>query len=143
MLHLLHFLYDNSLDKQLYCVLPAADGELQLSWRADEAMHWEVRQIDAGPAEQVPRSRLIAYLTERGADLGMLERELGSLVAANIVVADQLLAAADRAFGTERVDIVLSGQQSFARELRQTLSTLLPPQTSNSPLPPRRLKLVR
>lgn len=130
---LLDFLYENSLDKQLYCVLPAPDGELQLAWSAAEPLHWEVRCASAGTVEQVPREALLAQLTARGADLTVLERELGAVVAAHIVVADQLLSAALQAFGSDGVNAVLRGQQQFARELKKALSGMLQP----------RLRLVR
>lgn len=128
----LDFLYEHSLDKQLYCVLPAADGELQLSWHAADPSHWEARHASSGPAQQVPRADLISYLTERGADLVQFERELASLVAAHVVVADELLRAAHGAFGADRVSAMLRGQQHLVDVLRQTLTRLLP----------RRLKLV-
>ncbi len=133
MRHLLDFLYEHSLDPLVYCVLPADGGELQLSWRAAAPLHWEVRPANPGPAELVIRANLIAYLSQRGADLVLFERELASLVAAHIVVADQLLGAARRAFGSDGVNTVLSGQQHFARELRQALTSSLSP----------RLRLVR
>jgi len=133
MQHLLDFLYENSLDKLVFCVLPAPFGELQLTWRAAEAAHWEVRSASAGPAQQVPRADLVVYLTQRGADLALFERELSSLVAAHVVVANQLLVAAQRALGSDGVDTVLRGQQLFVRELREALSGLLSP----------RLRLVR
>jgi hypothetical protein len=130
--HLLDFLYEHSFDKQLYCVLPAARGELQLTWSMSAPASWEVRQNDA-VSERVPRADLIALLTERGADLHVFERELNSLVSAHIVVADHLLHAAYESLGTERVNLALRGQQELARELRETLTPLLSP----------RLRLVR
>lgn len=129
--HLLDFLYEHSFDKQLYCVLPAERGELQLTWRASEPASWEVRA--RSDAEQVPRANLLAHLSERGADLQVFERELNSLVSAHIVVADHLLHAAYETLGTDRVNLALRGQQELARELRETLTPLLPP----------RLRLVR
>jgi hypothetical protein len=132
MQYLLDFLYEHSFDKQLYCVLSADRGELQLTWHASEPASWEVRERGRA-AEQVPRADLLAHLTERGADLSALERELNSLVSAHIVVADQLLHAAYETLGSDRVNVALRGQQELARELRETLRPLLPP----------RLRLVR
>jgi len=134
MQRLLDFLYEHSLDKRIYSVLPANGAELQLSWSAEEPQHWEVRASTSAPAAQVQRAELVAHLTELGADLVLFERELGSLVAAHIVVADQMLGAAYEAIGPEGVSTVLRGQQQFVRELRQALADLLPPP---------RLRLVR
>jgi hypothetical protein len=131
MRHLLDFLYEHSFDKVLFCVLPADDGDVQLTWRATHAATWEVRR--AQHAEHVPREDLLAHLTILGADLPAFERELGSLVAAHIVVADHLLRAAHDALGSEGVQIALRAQQDFVRELRAALLPLHGP----------RLRLVR
>lgn len=131
---LLDFLYEYSLDELVYCVLPARDGELTLSFRAADPHCWEVRRTGAVEAARpVPRAELVAFLTECGADLALLEEELSGLVAAHIVVADQLLAAAHRTFGRDGVSAVLRGQQQLSRDLREALSSLLAP----------RLRLVR
>jgi hypothetical protein len=129
---LLDFLCEHSFDKQLYCVLPAERGELQLTWRASAPTCWELRAPD-GAVRHVPRAELIVRLTEQGADLLAFERELNALVSAHIVVADSLLHAAHACFGPDRVQHALRGQQELARELRETLTPLLPP----------RLRLVR
>lgn len=124
MRHLLDFLYDHSFDKVLFFVLPASQGELQLTWRASEAGQWEARQ-GAG-STHVSREDLLAHLAERGADLVAFERELGALVAAHVVVADHLLRAAHDALGGEGVRHALRAQEDFVRELRTALLPLRP-----------------
>ncbi|MET0340275.1 MAG: hypothetical protein ABW252_04705 [Polyangiales bacterium] len=133
MQHLLDFLYEHSLDKRLFCVLAAGDEDLQLTWHADDPLHWEVRHASAGPAERVPRSRLIADLDRRGAVLEAFEGELRAMVATHIVVADQLLSAAQDILGSDGVSAVLRGHDQFVHDLRRVLTSLLTP----------RLRLVR
>jgi hypothetical protein len=130
---LLDFLYDYTFDKSLYCEVPADGGALQLSWRAPDPLHWEVRHAISGEAERVPRTELLAYLLTRNAELKVLEQELYAVAASHIVVADQLLAAARSTFGCEQVDEVLRGHERFAQELQRTLRRMLQP----------RLRLVR
>lgn len=133
MQHLLHFLYEHAFDKQLYFVIPCEQGELQLTWRADAAQCWHVQRAGSEWSDQVPRTQLTDVLHAHGADLRSLERELHSLVAAHVVVADQLLHAARRALGSDGVHDMLEGQEHFVRELRHALTSILPP----------RLRLVR
>ncbi|HEX5660821.1 MAG TPA: hypothetical protein VFX59_26690 [Polyangiales bacterium] len=130
MQHLLDFLYEHSFDKQLFCVLPARGGELQLTWRA-AAPAWTIKH--ANTEQQIPRTELLAHLSTRGAELDVFERELQSLVAAHIVVAEHLLRAAREALGNEGIELALHGQRELTRELREALTPLLPP----------RLRLVR
>jgi hypothetical protein len=127
MQHLLQFLYEHSFDKQLYCVVQSGRGELHLTWRVAEPSCWQIRQAGSQEAEHVSRASLVAYLAEQGADLSVFEQELQGLVAAHIVVADQLLAAARSVRGAGAVDAALQGQQRFVRELRQALTSALPP----------------
>jgi hypothetical protein len=133
MQHLLQFLYDHSFDKQLYCVVPSASGPLHRSWRAASPQVWELRREGSQVAEQLPRASLLAHLRAQNADLTSFERELSSLIAAHVVVADQLLVAAHDALGSESVRAMLRGQEHFARELKRALTSALPP----------RLRLVR
>ena len=133
MQHFLDFLYEHGSDEALYCVVPAADGELQLAWRAKDPLHWEVQSASPGPADRVPRSDLVPYLTRRRADLVPLARELESLVAAHVVVAHQRIEAAHSAFGADAVGEMLRGHQQLISTLRQELTRLLPS----------RLRLVR
>jgi hypothetical protein len=133
MQHLLQFLYEHTFDEQLYCVVPCERGELQLTWRAETPHSWEVRRPGQDSCEELPRQDLLGYLEDRGADLLSFEHELTSLVAAHVVVADQLLAAARRALGGDTVRAMLHGQEHFARDLRQALTAAVPP----------RLRLVR
>jgi hypothetical protein len=127
MRQLLDFLYEYSLDKLIYCVLPSDGGELQLSWRSASPLHWQVQHADVLPPVHVARADLIAHLTERGADLTLFERELSALVSAHIALADQMLTAARRALGSDTVNSLLRGQQHFAGELRQALAGVLTP----------------
>ncbi|MET0287720.1 MAG: hypothetical protein ABW352_24745 [Polyangiales bacterium] len=131
MRHLLDFLYEHSFDKVLFCVLPADDGDVQVTWRVTHAATWEVQR--ARHVEHVPREDLLAHLTILGADLVAFERELGSLVAAHVVVADHVLRAAHEALGNEGVQLALRAQQDFVQELREALRPLHAP----------RLRLVR
>jgi hypothetical protein len=133
MQHLLEFLYEHSFDKQLYCVVPSARGELQLTWRAKAPLRWEIRRAGEAAFEERPRGDLLAYLSEQGADLASFEHELNALVAAHVVVADQLLSAARRALGGDMVSAMLRGHDSFVHDLQQALRASAPP----------RLRLVR
>ncbi len=122
MQNLLDFLYDNSFDKVIYCVLPAAGGELQLTWRAQLPKQWEIGGREH--VQQVPCEQLLPWLNEHGADLGAFERELAALVAAHVVVADHVLAAARDALGVDGVQNVLHAQKGFVRALRAALQPL-------------------
>src|SRR5690242_21568790 len=82
MQHLLQFLYEHALDRQLYCVIPSDRGELHLTWRAGTPQVSELRHAADFDVE-VPRASLLDQLGEQGADLACFERELESLVAAD------------------------------------------------------------
>ncbi|MEY4514041.1 MAG: hypothetical protein RLZZ450_6163, partial [Pseudomonadota bacterium] len=105
MQHLLDFIHDHRFEEQLYCVLQATGGELELSWcRSSDPLHWQVRrQKSQSAAERIPRTRLLAYLAEHGADLAEFERELKAAVTSQIVVAHHLLTDARSALGEELV----------------------------------------
>ena len=133
MRQLLDFLYEHGSDEAMYCVVTAHEAQLQLSWRAQDPDHWEVRSAQPGAAARVPRLDLLAYLEDRDVDLAPLERELESLVAAHVVVAHARIEAAHAAFGADGVREMLSGHQQLVETLRQELTRLLPP----------RLRLVR
>ena len=129
MQHLLNFIHDHRFEETLYCVLQAPCGQLELSWcRSSDPLSWQVRPQKAdGPADRVPRTRLLAYLAEQGADLAEFERELKAAVASQIVVAHHLLTDARRALGEETVSEVLRGHELFARELAEAVASLTAP----------------
>jgi hypothetical protein len=129
MQYLLDFVHDHALEEQLYCVLPSAAGELELTWRrSSDAEHWVARRTKTTePARRVPRAALLAYLAERGADLSLFERELMVSVGAQVALAFQLLTDARRTLGSEMVDAMLRGHQQFARELTAAVASLTAP----------------
>jgi hypothetical protein len=129
MQYLVDFIRDHVLDEQLYCAVPATDGELELSFlRLADPLHWLVRPAKSEqPAERVPSAHVVAYLESRGADLGLFERELRAIVAAHIVVAHQLLTAAGRVLGAETVAETLRGHELFARALVDAVQTATSP----------------
>jgi hypothetical protein len=129
MQYLLDFVHDHALEEQLYCVLPSAAGELELTWRRPaDADHWLVRRTNtADPARRVSRVQLLGYLAERGADLEFFERELMVSVCAQVALAFQLLTDARRTLGTETVEAMLRGHQQFASELTAAVASLTAP----------------
>lgn len=129
MQHLLNFIHDHRFEERLYCVLPAAAGELELSWcRVSDPLHWRVRRRSSEqPAAQVPGTELLAYLAQHEADLAEFERELKAAVTSQIVVAHHLLTDARRALGEETVSEALRGHEQFARELVKAVATLTAP----------------
>ncbi|HKP61686.1 MAG TPA: hypothetical protein VJV78_33380 [Polyangiales bacterium] len=125
MQHLLDFIQEHTLDERLYFRAQCPEGALELLWRRSQyADHWHVRPSHReGPWELVPRRELISDLEARDADMVGVKRELQSLLAEQIAVADKLLRDADQQRGRDFVD----DHPSFIRDLQAAIEMLTTP----------------
>ena len=126
MQHLLDFIQEHTLEEQLYFIAPTAAGELELSWRRNEAPdYWHLRLRRAeGPWELVHRGELIQQLESRGVDMTVVKGELNAMLAAQIAFADMVLRDANQQLGQNVVERFVLGHQDFITELQAAIEQL-------------------
>ena len=129
MQHLLDFIHEHILDQQLYVVLPASEGDLELTFRRELGQDdlWQVRPLGSQEAgERIHYGDLLDALESRGADLEALQRELQVLIVNRIAFADMLLRQAKEVLGADTVRRTLADHRAFESQLRAAVERLLP-----------------
>jgi hypothetical protein len=130
MQYLLDFVHEHTLEEQLYLVVSAPQGELELTWRRRVGQDdvWQVKRRDGEEAPaHVHYGDLIDYLETSGADMGAMGRELHALVMTQIAFADAVLRDATQLLGYEAVQQVVAGHRSFAVQLKAAVERITGP----------------
>jgi hypothetical protein len=135
MQYLLDFVLDHTLEDQLYLVLQAAEGELELLWqRRNDANTWQVRRYKSeADFERVERSKLLEVLAARGADMTRVERELRAIALTQVAFADMLLRNANETLGRSVVRTAVMEHQDFLSELQSTVAQFIIPPAQSKP----------
>ena len=127
MQHLLDFVHEHTLEEQLYIVVEAQAGELELLWqRRHHPSSWQLRphKSDA-PYQMVERESLLHTLAERAADMERVETELRAIVMTQIAYANLLLHDARENLGQELLQAATIGHEEFSSELMGAVTELV------------------
>lgn len=155
MQHLLDFIHEHTLERQLYFAVDTAEGELEMHWQRQvgEDDLWEVRLRESkGDEERVHYGDLLDVLEQRGADMAAVEQQLQALVVTQLAFADAVLRDATALFGVRAVDQARSVHRGFIHELERTVEHMTAPAVgmavvrgggAESSAPVGRLALVR
>jgi hypothetical protein len=137
--YLLDFIYEHTIEEQLYLVVQTAAGVLELRWqRQVEPGYWQFRPKESadGPWQLLPRAELLRTLEARRADLPSVERALLATVMSHIALAEMVLRDANRLLGRDLVQRAVQGHQNFANELNAVVARLTaPPRPTMKVLP--------
>jgi hypothetical protein len=130
MQHLLDFIHENTLERQLYLVVAAPEGDLELSWQHTPGADglWHVRPYRSQePGTLIHYGDLLDFLESLGADMQALQRELEAMVITHVAFADGVLREARQVLGADLVQRTLADQRAFALQLRAAVTHMIQP----------------
>jgi hypothetical protein len=125
--YLLDFIYEHTIEEQLYLVVESAEGVLELRWqRHVEPGYWQVRPKNSadGPWQLLLRADMLRTLEARRAEMASVERALLATVMSHIALAEMVLRDANRLLGRDLVQRAVQGHQDFANELNAVVARL-------------------